>query len=163
MQSAIDNKAFHQFSYGLFLLTSRVDGRDNGCIVNTAIQAASEPRQVSVCCIKGSYTQEMIAASGVFAVSILTESTPNEFFKHFGMQSGHEVNKFAESASTDLSFLNVQRCEAGLVYEASANAFFSCEVVSSEDLGSHVQYVGRVVEAARLSDEPSISYDSTGA
>ena len=159
MGDMIDNKAFHQFSYGLFLLTTRVGERDNGCIVNTAIQSASEPRQVSLSCVKGSCTQEMIDEAGVFCVSVLTEGTPNTFFKHFGMQSGHDVNKFDQSACADILGGEVLRCANGLVYERSANAYFSCKVVAREDAGSHVLYNAEVVEAKRLSDEPSITYD----
>ena len=159
MSDSIDKKAFHQFTYGLFLLTSRAGDRDNGCIVNTAIQSASEPRQVSVCCIKGSCTQEMIDESGIFCVSVLGESTPAAFFKHFGMQSGHDVDKFEQSASAEILGGEAARCESGLVYEKSANAFFSCKVVVREELGSHVMYSAEVVEAQRLSDEPSITYD----
>ena len=159
MAETIENKAFHQISYGLFLLTSRVNDRDNGCIINTAIQSASEPRQVSLACVKGSCTQQMIDEAGIFCVSVLTESTPNAFFKHFGMQSGHNVDKFDESASAQILGGEVVRCANGLVYEKTANAFFSCKVTVREDIGSHVMYNAEVVEARRLSDEPSITYD----
>ena len=159
MGKNIDNKAFHQFSYGLFLLTSQKGGRDNGCIVNTAIQSASEPRQVSVSCVKGSCTQEMIDASGIFCISVLTEDTPLAFFEHFGMQSGHDVDKFDQSSCADILGGEVGRCESGLVYERSANAVFDCKVTVREDLGSHVMYNAEVVEAKRLSDAPSITYD----
>ncbi|MBR0404049.1 MAG: flavin reductase [Eggerthellaceae bacterium] len=159
MGDTIDNKAFHQFSYGLFLLTSQAGGRDNGCIVNTAVQSASEPRQVSLSCVKGSCTQEMIDEAGAFCISVLTESTPNAFFKHFGMQSGHDVDKFEESAKAQILGGEIARCAAGLVYEKTANAFFSCKVTVREDLGSHVMYNAEVIEARRLSDEPSITYD----
>ena len=158
MGQGIDKTAFHQFSYGLFLLTSQVGGRDNGCIVNTAIQSASEPRQISVSCVKGSCTQQMIDEAGAFCVSVLAQDTPAEFFAHFGMQSGHDVDKFDESAVAEL-LGDIARCENGLVYEKSANAYFSCKVVAREDLGSHVMYNAEVVEAKRLSDEPSITYD----
>ena len=118
MSDSIDKQAFHQFTYGLFLLTSRVAGRDNGCIVNTAIQSASEPRQVSVACIKGSCTQEMIDSIGLFCVSVLAESTPNAFFKHFGMQSGPNVEKFTQSAAVDILGGEPARSDfCGLVYE----------------------------------------------
>ena len=76
MSDSVDTKAFHAFSYGLFLLASQADGRDNACIVNTAIQAASKPRQVSVACIKGSCTQDDDStASNRACVSVLDEST----------------------------------------------------------------------------------------
>ena len=38
-------KAMYKFSYGLFVLTTAHEGKDNGCIINTAIQAASEPNE----------------------------------------------------------------------------------------------------------------------
>ena len=37
----MDQKAFYNLTYGLFLLTAQEGGRDNGCIINTAIQACS--------------------------------------------------------------------------------------------------------------------------
>ena len=42
----MDRKAMYKLSYGLFVLTAREDEKDNGCIINTAIQAASEPNQL---------------------------------------------------------------------------------------------------------------------
>ena len=45
----MDKKAMYKLSYGLFVLTAKEDSKDNGCIINTAIQAASEPNQLSIC------------------------------------------------------------------------------------------------------------------
>ena len=158
MTEPIDRKAFHQFTYGLFLLTTRVGERDNGCIVNTAIQAGSDPRQVSLSCVKGSCIQEMIDQAGCFNVSVLSEATPAEFFTHFGMQSGHDVEKFEAVDAVQVPGGSVARAENGLFYAEGANAFFSCKVVERQDIGSHVMYVGAVEQAVRLSDDPSITY-----
>ena len=54
----MDRKAMYKLSYGLFVLTAREDEKDNGCIINTAIQAASEPNQLSICVNKANYTHE---------------------------------------------------------------------------------------------------------
>ena len=40
----IDPAVFHKFSYGLFVLTTQADGKDNGCIINTAAQLTSTHR-----------------------------------------------------------------------------------------------------------------------
>ena len=45
----MDRKAMYKLSYGLFILTAKEAEKDNGCIINTAIQAASEPNQLSIC------------------------------------------------------------------------------------------------------------------
>ena len=56
----MDRKAMYKLSYGLFVLTAREDEKDNGCIINTAIQAASEPNQLSICVNKANYTHDMV-------------------------------------------------------------------------------------------------------
>ena len=56
----MNTKAMHKLSYGLFVLTANENGKDNGCIINTAVQAASEPNQLSICVNKSNYTHDMI-------------------------------------------------------------------------------------------------------
>ena len=90
----MDKKAMYKLSYGLFVLTAREGDKDNGCIVNTAIQAASVPNQLSVCVNKANYTHDMIKRTGEFTVSVISERAGFELFTHFGFQSGKEVNKF---------------------------------------------------------------------
>ena len=38
----------------------------------------------------------MVAKAGVFNISILSEDAPYDLFKHFGFQSGRDVDKFAD-------------------------------------------------------------------
>ena len=78
----MDRKAMYKLSYGLFVLTAREDGKDNGCIINTAIQAASEPNQLSICVNKANYTHDMIQRTGKFTVSVLSQKAQFELFKH---------------------------------------------------------------------------------
>ena len=68
----MDKKAMYKLSYGLFILTAREEEKDNGRIINTAIQAASEPNQLSICVNKANYTHEMIQRTGKFTVSVLS-------------------------------------------------------------------------------------------
>ena len=56
----MDRKAMYKLSYGLFVLTAREGEKDNGCIINTAVQAASEPNQLSICVNKANCTHDMI-------------------------------------------------------------------------------------------------------
>ena len=56
----MDKKAMYKLTYGLFVLTAKADGKDNGCIINTAIQAASEPNQMSIAVNKANFTHDMI-------------------------------------------------------------------------------------------------------
>ena len=90
----MDKKAIYKLSYGLFVLTAKEGEKDNGCIINTAIQAASTPNQLSICVNKANYTHDMIQRTGEFTVSVLAQDAKYELFQHFGFQSGREVDKF---------------------------------------------------------------------
>ena len=145
-------KAVHKLSYGLFLLTAASDEKDNGCIINTAMQMTSNPLQVSVCVNKENLTHDMIKATGEFNVSILSEQTPFSVFQNFGMQTGKEIDKFAD-------FSKVARSENGLYYLTDyANAFISVKVNKMVDVGTHTEFIGDVTEDKVLSDIPSATY-----
>ena len=90
----MDIKAMYKLSYGLFVLTAREADKDNGCIINTAIQAALSPNQLSICVSKANYTHDIIKKTGEFTVSVLSQNAGFDLFKHFGFQSGRELNKF---------------------------------------------------------------------
>lgn len=147
----MDKKALYNLEYGVFLVSSRSGDRINACITNTCIQAAAKPLLLAICCINGNYTPELIKESGLFTVSVLDNSVSFETIKHFGMQSGRTVDKFADfDYALDAN---------GLPYlKTQANAVLSCRVVSSQDLGSHTIFFGEVLEAERLGDKPSLTY-----
>ena len=149
----MDKKALYKLSYGLFVLTTREGEQDNGCIINTAIQAASEPNQMSVCVSKLNHTHDMIQRTGVFNVSVLSQRAGFDLFKHFGFQSGRDVNKFE-------TFAGYARGANGLCYiTEGTNAYFSVKIMKMEDLGSHTMFLGEITDMEVLSDAPSATYD----
>ncbi len=143
----------YKLSYGLFVLTAKEGDKDNGCIINTAIQAASTPNQMSICVNKANYTHDMIMRTGLFNVSILSQQVKFDLFKRFGFQSGKDVNKFAD-------FNLCKRGENGLLYVTDGtNAYISVKVDKVEDLGSHTMFIGEVTDMEVLSDYPSVTYE----
>ena len=134
------------------MLTAEDDGRDNGCIINTCVQVASLPTKLAISVQKGNLTREVIEKSGRFNVSVLTEDGPFETIRHFGMQSGRETDKFSGTYRTE-------RSHNGVVYlTENTNAMFSCKVISKQDLGSHILFVGEVTQSKVLSKDPSCTY-----
>ena len=91
----IDNKAFQAIGYGLYVATTHDGVKDNGCIVNAVMQVSSTPIRIAVCSRKGNYTFEVIRKTGKLNINTLDESAPFKLFKHFGYQSGRDVDKFA--------------------------------------------------------------------
>lgn len=138
----VENAAFNKFSYGCEILTTRVDGKDYGCVINTAGQiTSSDPKKITISCIKANYTCDMVAKAGIFNISILTEDAPYDIFKHFGFQSGRDVDKFADWPD-DLRTVN------GVRYIGKhTNAVLSARVIDSRDCGTQMLYIAEVVEA----------------
>lgn len=148
----MDNQALFKLSYGLFVLTARDGEKDNGCIINTAIQAASTPNQLSICVNKANYTHDMIVKTGIFTVSILTQKASFDIFKRFGFASGRDVDKFADYAEC-------KRGENSVYYITEAtNAYISVKVSKTEDLGSHTMFVGEITDMEILGEEQSVTY-----
>lgn len=148
----VESSAFRSLSYGLFVLTAREGEKDNGCIINTMAQITTSPNRISICVNKGGLTHDMVLRTGVFNVSVLTESTPFDLFQHFGFQSGRDTDKFASPETGE-------RSANGLMYlPRYTNAFFSGKVISATDYGTHTLFIAEVTEARSLSKEPSATY-----
>ena len=149
----MDKKAMYKLTYGLFVLTANENGKDNGCIINTAIQAAGDPNQVSISVSKQNYIHDMIVRTGKFTVSSITEKADFSLFKRFGFQSGKDTDKFQ-------GFDGWMRGINGVTYiTESTNAYISVEVEKSVDLGSHTLFIGKVTDMEVLSDDKSVTYE----
>ena len=149
----MNKKAMYKLSYGLFVLTAKDAEKDNGCIINTAVQAASEPNQLSICVNKANYTHDMIQKTGKFTVSVLSQEAQFGLFEQFGFQSGRNVNKFE-------AFEKCARGLNGIYYiTEGTNAYISVTVNKMEDLGSHTMFIGEIADMKVLSDIPSVTYE----
>ena len=147
----MDSKAMYNLSYGLFVLTAKEGSKDNGCIVNTVSQVTTEPNRIVVAVNKLNYTHDMIRKTGEFNVSILTEGSKFETYKHFGFQSGKDVDKFEA--------FDYKRAANGITYLAKeTNAYLSAKVVSETDLGTHTLFLADVTDGEVLSQDPSVTY-----
>ena len=144
----IDKQAFHSLSYGMYVIGTRFDGKDSGCVANTFAQVTSSPLQVSVALNKENATTAAVRQAGRFTASCLSEQADMQLIGTFGFHTSTELDKFAQHASA--------RDEAGMPYVAEqCCAWFSAKVVSELDLGTHVLFVGEVQECAKIADAGS--------
>lgn len=149
----MDTNALFKIGYGLYVLTANEGDKDNGCIINTVMQVTSNPCQIEIAVNKANYTCQMIQRTKKFNISVLSEDAKFGIFKHFGYQSGKDINKFAE-------FFDTKRSPNGVLYVTqNTNAFMSAYVKQEIDLGSHILFIAQLIEAEVLSDRPTASYD----
>ncbi|MDO5146177.1 MAG: flavin reductase [Eubacteriales bacterium] len=148
----MDMSVMFSLTYGLYVVTAKDGEKDNGCITNTASQVTNTPNRISLTVNKTNYTHDMIMKTGEFNVSILSEKASFDTFKHFGFQSGRDVNKFADYAAA-------KRASNGLYYiTEGTNAWMSAKVVQTVDLGTHTMFIADVTDGEKLTDDPSTTY-----
>lgn len=151
IEKEIDNNAIFKISYGLYVLTTNYNGVDNGCIINTCQLLTDTPKRISVTVNKENLTCEMLLKSKVLNVSVLTEKCTFETIKHFGFQTGREVNKLDEKypvSENKVKYINEY-----------TNAYISGKVIDTVDLDTHILFICEVTEAKQISDENSLTYE----
>ena len=147
----MDNTAFFKLSYGLFVVTAHEGDKDNGCITNTVVQQTTTPNRISVTINKNNYTHDMIKRTGVFNVSVLSEKAKFETFKHWGFQSGKDVDK-----TVGITYF---RLENGVIYIVDGvNAVMCAKVEQEVDLGTHTMFIAEVTDAFSTEEDSSATY-----
>ena len=146
-----DMKALFNIGYGLYVITSNDGQRDNGMIGNTVAQVANDPTRIAVTINKQNYTHHIVQQTGKMNVCCLSTDAPFSVFEHFGFQSGRTVDKFKG--------VETMRSDNGLVFLSQhINSFFSLEVDSYVDLGSHGMFVCHITEARVINRNESMTY-----
>ena len=149
----MDKSVMYKLSYGLFVLTAKDGEKDNGCIINTAMQVTGEPNRIIVVVNKQNYTHDMIMKTKKFNVSIIDTDADFDLFKRYGFQSGRDVDK--------LDGVSFSRSENGIAYlNEMVNGYISGEVISETDLGSHTMFLADVVDGQTTAkDKESVTYE----
>lgn len=148
----MDLKILHKVSYGLYVVSSKSDGKFNGQIANAVFQVTSEPPTVVISINKQNLTHEFIQKSGVFTVSILSKETPMAFIGDFGFKSGRDIDKFRN--------INYREGATGApIVSDNLVGYLEAEVVGSMDVGTHTLFVGKIVDAGIVKDGEPMTYD----
>ncbi|MDO5563858.1 MAG: flavin reductase [Eubacteriales bacterium] len=147
-----DNNAMYNIGYGLYIATSNDGKKDNGFVLNTAMQITSNPNQMVICINKNNYSYEIIKENKKVNINILTTDTPFDLIKQYGFQSGREVDKFKN--------VKINRTSNGLVYlNDYINSVISLNIIYYKDLSTHGMFIGEVVESRVFNNFKSLTYD----
>ncbi|HBG22329.1 MAG TPA: High molecular weight rubredoxin [Peptococcaceae bacterium] len=144
-------KALYNLSYGLYMVSSKDEGRMNGQIANSAMQISSEPPTIAVSINKQNMTNGMIRKSGLFCISILPEETPLSLIGQFGFKSGRDVDKFAD--------VRYQTTVQGVPYlDEIALSYIEARVIQDIDAGTHTVFIGEITAADVLNEGNPMTY-----
>jgi len=144
--------ALHKLGYGMYIVGSHKGDKLNGQVANTVFQITSEPPTVAVSINKSNFTHEYIKASRVFSASVLCQATPLSFIGNFGFKSGREVDK--------LKGVNYKIGQTGSpVILDNATSYLEAEIIQDVDVGTHTIFIGRIVAAEILNEDPCMTYE----
>ena len=144
--------ALYKLGYGMYIVGSHKGDKLNAQVANTVFQITSEPPTVAVSINKNNLTHEFIKASRVFSASVLCQSTPLSFIGNFGFKSGKDVDK--------LKGVNYKTGQTGspLILD-NTTAYLEAEVIQDVDVGTHTIFIGRIVAAEILNEDPCMTYE----
>jgi flavin reductase (DIM6/NTAB) family NADH-FMN oxidoreductase RutF/rubredoxin len=142
----MNTEAFFKLTYGLYILSSGDGDKLNGHISNTVFQVTAEPSRIAVATHRDNLTTEYIQKSKVFAVSALQQEVDLEFLGPWGFKSGREVDKFQGVT------YKTGKTGAPIVLDKCI-AWYECEVEQHFDVGTHMIFIGRVVDLDILDNQ----------
>ena len=147
----IDNKAFYKISYGMYIVSSFYESKQNAQIANTVFQISSEPPMFAVSINRQNLTHDYIQESKLMGISVLSIEAPLDFIGKFGFKSGRDIDKFSGTSFKTL--------ESGVpIVIDNAIAYFELKVEKEIDVYSHTIFIGRVVNAELLNDSEQMTY-----
>ncbi|MCD6092169.1 MAG: flavin reductase [Bacteroidales bacterium] len=136
-------EAFFKLSYGLYVIGTKSKNKINGYIANTVFQVTADPAQLAISCSKDNYSTQLIEESGIFSVSILHQGASQELISTMGYKTGSDFDKFKK-------FNFVEGITGAPILTDGCLAWFECKVVQKVDLGTHILFIGEVLDSKVL-------------
>jgi len=136
---AYPGSMFSLTDHELYIVSARHNGCDNGQIATWIMPATlvvEQPRIVALISPQN-YTYSLIAPTGRFAVSMLSEEQ-HELVPRFGLYSGRDIDKFQG--------VKTERTASGLLILVDGCGWADCVVVSTLDAGDRILMLADIVE-----------------
>ena len=143
----MNNEILKKLSYGVYAITTNIDGKDTGCIANSLIQVTYNTILVSL--NHNNFTNLCVAKSNKFAISILGEDIDSNIIPTFGYQTGAAVDKFQNIKSVDID---------GIKIIDGALGYLICEVIDKFETETHTLFLGKILDGDVFKPEEPMTY-----
>ena len=151
-EKKVDQNAMFKLSYGLFRTHGQGSRRTTAASSTPSPRSPIPPSASPSRSTRLNLTHDMIARTGKFNLTVLSQDAPFKIFEHYGFHSGRDVNKFEDH--------DLPRTENGLIYlPGSSCAVLSATVTGKQEYETHTVFFAEVTEAKVLSDVPPMTYD----
>ncbi len=145
----MNQTAFYNLSYGVYICTSWDEGRPVGCVANSAMQITADPATVAVSLNKAGYTHRCVENTGYFSICVLGEKADPKLIGNFGFRSSKDTDKFG-----GISY----RVRGKLPVIDDCLCYFACKVVNRMETPTHTVFFGEVYGAEVLHGGVPMTY-----
>lgn len=134
----------------LWLITAKAGDRAGGLIATTVDQASIVPDspRVIISIARHHLTWNLIEMSDAFALHLLGDQNMS-WVEHFGLQSGHQVDKL-EGWPTDSAVTGSPILEGAV-------GWMDCRVEAKMDIGDRTIFLGEIVESQITNYRPPLT------
>lgn len=141
-----NKKITRKITQGVYVLTTL----GGGCVVDAVSQvSAGDNPLIAVAVMKKNYTNELMHKNNTFALSVLSKDVNPEIIKTFGLNSMRDIDKFAETKTSEVESLKVIDDSLG---------YMICEKVDTIENNTHTLFIGKLIEADVYKDDEAMSY-----
>ena len=136
-------RAFKKLAREIWVITSAYQGRQGGLIATFVSDASIVPQapRLVIGLAKQHNTHELVDDSGAFVAHLLADSQI-DLVKHFGQQSGRDIDKLAD--------IKTRTGETGAPILEVCAGWLECRVESSMDTGDRTVFLAEVVDGDML-------------
>ncbi len=149
----MDITSLFKLSSGLFIISSTDGTKQNGCVINTVLQATANIPRIIAIVNKDNLTNEIIKKSGRFCVNVLDKSTTMDLIANFGFKSGKDCEKYDGTFAAKAD-------DFGVPYVGDYScAVYSCRVINTTDADTHDIFLAELEDGFITSENEPLTYE----
>ena len=145
----MDKNVLWDLSYGMYVVGSKEEHKDVGCIVNRVVLITSDPMSIAVSINHDNYTNEIIKKTKKFTISILSENTDISVIGTFGYKSSRDINKYENIDVLEMEGMPALKNSCGVIV---------CEVIDTLETSTHTVFLGKILDMKKIKDEKPMTY-----
>lgn len=145
----MNNKILRDLNYGVYVIGSKDNDKNVGCIANSVMQITSDPVTIAISINNDNYTNDCIKKCNRFSISVLNEESNSEIIGMFGFSTSKEVDKYR-------SFDYEIKEKMPVIIDS--NGYIVCEVKNILEVGTHTIFIGKVIKMDKYKDKKAMTY-----
>lgn len=145
----MNKNVLRNLSYGVYVVTSKDDDRNVGCVANSIMQVTSNPMTVAVSINHDNYTNFCIKKSEKLAISILKEDSDAKIIGEFGFKTSRDTDKFKNISYGIVDDLAVIDDSCG---------YLICEVIDKMETDTHTVFLAKITNADGYTTNNPMTY-----